>query len=206
MELLLQLIQEQKLTEVSVPVDVCPITHRLVDASALNDPDIANLHPQICKVRVKYEEGCALLLFFDLETTGFGIYQVQILQIGMVAALSRPGHSPQLLGTFDSYVDCKMRFPEDVTALTGIKNWHHPESQLKDQPTLPNVNASVLSKIIEWKKTAEEITGTKIYSQLVSWNGDSYDVPLWMLQTGKGQRAYTDARMHTCTHACTLTR
>ena len=110
-----------------------------------------------------------------------------MLQFGMVGALSRPGHPPQLLGSFDTYIECKMRFPEDVTALTGIKNWHQPDSQLTGAPTLPTVNASVLVKIIEWKRAAEEIAGKKVYSQLVSWNGDSYDVPLWMLQTDEMQ-------------------
>ena len=45
-----------------------------------------------------------------------------------------------------------MRFPEDVTALTKIKNWHQPESELKGAPTLPEVNMAVQKKIIEWKK------------------------------------------------------
>ena len=156
----------------------------------MSKPDIVNLHPRVCNVRVTFEGGCSLLIFFDLETTGFGIYQVQIIQFGCVAALSIPGQPLQPLGTYMSYVMCKMRFPEDVTALTGIKNWYHPESQLKGAPTLPEVNCTVQKKIIEWKKKADTIMKRKIYSQLVTWNGDSYDVPLWVLQTeemqGKG--------------------
>ena len=56
------------------------------------------------------------------------------------------------------HIECKMRFPEDVTVLTGIKNWHQPDSQLTGAPTLPTVNASVLAKIIEWKMVVEEIS------------------------------------------------
>lgn len=63
MQLLLTLIQEQQLTEVAVPVDVCPTTHHLVDATELHKPEVADLHPQICKVRVKYEGGAHYYYF-----------------------------------------------------------------------------------------------------------------------------------------------
>ena len=111
-----------------------------------------NLHPQVCRVRVNHDEKRSLLLFFDLETTGLGIYQIQIIEFGMVAALAVPGKPLALLGDYSTKVLCKMRFPEDVTALTKIKNWHQPESELKGAPTLPEVNMAVQKKIIEWKK------------------------------------------------------
>ena len=148
---LLLIIQERQLTTLPVPVDVCPTTHHLISVAELQNPDVRNLHPQICKVRVNMG-GPSLLLFFDLETTGFGIYQVQILQFGMVAALTRTGHKIQKLGSFNSYIECKMWFPDDVTQLTGIKNWFHPDSQLKGAPTLPTVNKTIITKIIEWKQ------------------------------------------------------
>ena len=35
-----------------------------------------------------------------------------------------------------------------------------------------------------YTQQAEAIAKKTIFSQLVTWNGDSYDIPLWMLQTG----------------------
>ena len=131
----------------------------------MNYPDILDLHPQLCRVRVKPDEGISLLVFFDLETTGFGIYQVQILEFGMVGALSVPGQPLRRLGDYSSYLACdNMRFPEDITALTGIKNVFHEGSQLKDQPTLPVVNELVLKKIVEWKKVTTHARAQHSYT------------------------------------------
>ena len=190
LQFLLTVIKEKKLQTLKVPVEVCKTTHRLVPASQVHNPEIAHLHPQVCEVRVTFEDGWSLLLFFDLESTGLGIYQVQILQFAMVACLSRPKEPLEYLGSYNSYVQCKMRFPEDITKLTKIKNYHHPDSPLRDAPPLPEVNMQVKRKIIEWKQIVETKYKRKVYAQLVSWNGDSYDIPLWVLQTdemtGKG--------------------
>ena len=192
-------------------------------ASAVLSPEIANLHPQVCNVRVIHDNAQSLLLFFDMETTGFGIYQVQILEFGMVAALATPGKPLLQLGNYSSKVLCKMRFPEDITVLTKIKNWYHPDSELKGAPALPEVNMQVLKKIIAWRKVgcyyrmcvfvppqptthtntqqAEAIVKTKIFTQFVTWNGDSYDMPLWMLQTGeRNNRAAHTHNTNTCAH------
>ena len=183
MKLCREIVIQLKLETINVPVEACRTIHRLVPAMQAADKNILDLHPKVCEVRIKLQDGWSLLLFFDLETTGLGLYQIQILEFACVACLSRPGKPLQKLGHYNTYVDCKMRFPEDVTALTGIKIWHHEDSALRGAPTLREVNDAVRAKIIEWKRLVEAEYGRKVYAQLVSWNGDGYDVPLWMLQT-----------------------
>ena len=202
MQLCHELIVQHKIETLTVPVEACRKTHRLVSALQVADKDILDLHPQVCEVRIKFEGGWGLLLFFDLETTGLGLYQVQILEFACIACLSRPGDEPlQYLGQYSSYVDCKMRFPEDITALTNIETWHHETSVLRNAPTLPEVNAVVRGKIIEWKRLVEKEHDRRVYSQLVSWNGDSYDIALWMLQTDEmmGEGAWASMFLNTDT-------
>ena len=183
MQLCREIVVQQKLTTINVPVEACRTIHRLVPAIQAADKDILDLHPKVCEVRIKLQDGWGLLLFFDLETTGLGLYQIQMLEFACVACLSRPGQPLQCLGHYKTYVDCKMRFPEDITALTGIKVWHREDSVLRGAPTLREVNDEVRAKIIEWKRLVEKEHDRRVYTQLVSWNGDGYDVPLWMLQT-----------------------
>ena len=202
MKLCRELVVQQKLETLTVPVEACRTIHRLVSAVQAADKDILDLHPQVCEVRIKFEDGWGLLLFFDLETTGLGLYQIQILEFACVACLSRPGDVPlQYLGHYSSYVDCKMRFPEDITELTKIEIWDRETSVLRNAPTLPEVNAAVKEKIIAWKRLVEKEHGRRVHGQLVSWNGDSYDIALWMLQTDEmmGEGAWGSMFLNTDT-------
>ena len=183
LELCLKLISEQNPSKVRVPVSACREKNRLVSAVDAHGVAVLVLHPTVWNIRITFEDKVCLLICFDLETTGLGIYQVQITQFGAVCALSRPGEQLELVGTYSSYVECKMRFPHDVTVLTGIKHWFHEDSPLRGAPTLAEVNAQVQSKMVEWRKTVQTKYGKTIYSQLVGWNSDSYDIPLWALQT-----------------------
>ena len=146
------LIAEQKLTKLHVPVRVCRANHTLVDAVDAHGVSVLSLNPAVHKVRVKFKNKSSLIIFFDLETTGLGIYQAQMIQFGAVGALATPGNPLQLLGTYSSFVIAKMRFPQDVTRLTGIRHWFHDDSQLKGAPTLSEVNDAVQNKISEWRK------------------------------------------------------
>ena len=152
LELCLKLVSEQNLSKVHVPVSVCSAKNRLVAAVDAHGAAVLALHPAVWNVRITFENKVCLLICFDLETTGLGIYQAQITQFGAVCALSRPGEQLELVGTYSSYVECKMRFPHDVTVLTKIKHWFHEDSPLRGAPTLAQVNAEVQEKIEGWRK------------------------------------------------------
>ena len=206
-DLCMTLIAEQGLMKLHVPVSVCPQQNRLVDAVGARGVSVLCLHPTVHKVRVKFKDKCSLIIFFDLESTGLGIYQAQIIQFGAVAALARTGKPLHLLGTYCSFVTAKMRFPADVTRLTGIRHWYHKDSQLKGAPTLSEVNNEVQSKICEWRQTANTLCGETVYGQLIGWNSDSFDIPLWSLQTdevdGEGSWSRRFLGEHTGLVACT---
>ena len=186
-QLLQTLIREQNLNTLTVPIDICRTEHRLINAKDANSEEIMVLHPQLFEIRLQFDDNWSLLVFFDLETTGLGIHQAQMLQIAMLACLSRPNEPLEYIGTYNTYIECKMRFPEDTTARTGIKIWHRSDSQLRGAPPLPVVNAQIKKKIIEWKRTVDAKYKRRVYSQFVSWNGDSFKIPLWVLQTDEMQ-------------------
>ena len=92
----------KKLEIIDVPVEACRTIHRLVPVMQAVDKNILDLHPKVCEVRIKLQDGWSLLLFFDLETTGLGLYQIQILEITCVACLSRPDKPLQKLGHYST--------------------------------------------------------------------------------------------------------
>ena len=143
LDLCTALIKEQNLCKLHVPVSICRHKHQLVEAVNAHGVSVLSLHPTVWDVRVTFKDKWCMLVFFDLETTGLGLYQAQIIQFGAVCALARPGQPLELLGTYMDYVECKMRFPADVTTLTGIKNWHQEGSRLRGAPTLSVVNKRV---------------------------------------------------------------
>ena len=214
LDLCTALIAEQKLIKLHVPVSVCPTQNQLVDAVDAHGVSVLSLHPTVHKVRVKFKNKCSLIIFFDLESTGLGIYQAQIIQFGAIGALARPGKPLHLLGSYSSFVIAKMRFPEDVTRLTGIRHWHHEDSQLRGAPTLSEVNDQVQAKISEWRKTANTLCDETVYGHLIGWNSDSFDIPLWSLQTDEveGEGAWSrrflgeDTGLVACTDLYRLTR
>lgn len=183
LDMCMDLIGEQQLMKLQVPVSVCRVQHRIVKDVDAHGPAVLALHPVVWDVRITFEDKWSMIVFFDLETTGLGVYQAQIIQFGAVCALSKPGEPLQLLGTYNDYVLCKMRFPRDVTTLTGIKHWYHEDSQLRGAPTLREVNDNIKKKIVEWRQSIQSTHKRKIYVQLVGWNSDNYDIPLWQLQT-----------------------
>ena len=135
-----------------VPVGVCKVKNHLVSAVDANGIDVLSMHPSVCNVRVTFKDKWCLHIFFDLGTTGSGIYQAQIIRFDAVCALSRPGSPLELLGTYTDFVLCKMKFPEDAEVKTGIKRYSRPGSQMRGAPTLSEVNKKMYQKIVGWRK------------------------------------------------------
>ena len=183
LDMCMDLISEQELTKVQVPVSLCRVQNRIVKEVDAHGAAVLSLHPAVAGIRINFQDKWCMLVFLDVKTTGLGVYQSQIIHFGAVCAISKPGEPLQLLGAYSDYVLCKMRFPKDVTTLTGIKHWHHEDSQLRGAPTLREVNHKMHKKIIEWRQIICAQFKRKIYAQLVGWNSDNHDIPIWQLQT-----------------------
>ena len=49
------------------------------------------------------------------------------------------------------------------------------------------VNKRVRDKMVEWRQTITNKYSRTVHSQLVGWNTDAFDIPLWQLQTDEHQ-------------------
>ena len=126
-----------------------------------------------------------LKVYCDLETTGLSIYTANILSIGMIFYLE-----DERLGQFESYVHNKTDFPMTSTDVHGIYPIAAPHpnkeiSKLVDAPTLTQMNENALAFLNRQKELVQARVGStqEVVLHLITWNGNMFDVPMWVLCT-----------------------
>ena len=154
----------------------------------LRTPDQVVLDPFTLTSGIDFGTKPHIAFYYDTETTGFGLYAANILEFGFVAVLHWFGDSQQSwmhkkLGDFHSYVRNHQYFPESAFAVHGIPCFEL-DNRLRDADPLDTVNMRIRDWLQQMRSDGLELSKVdQLYSQLVSWNGANYDLPLWVYCT-----------------------
>ena len=104
------------------------------------------------------------IIWFDIETTGFNIFQNSIIEI---AAIDNQGRKFEKLISYDKFL------PKKITEITGITN-----EMLDNQPNIK----SVLNEFVDFIKSTENPNKT-IY--MIGHNANAFDIPFVKAQCAK---------------------
>lgn len=126
-------------------------------------------------------------VYLDLETTGLSIYTSSILSLGLACYLQ-----DEKLGTWESYIYTNSDFPLSSTNTHGIYPINYPRdepSKLCDAPKLQSANNKIYTFLTEMlQKVKDRQLGKEVILHLITWNGNTFDLPMWVLNTDEVER------------------